>query len=163
MKVLLLGANGQLGWELKRSCPDTIHLITCDYPKVDFCSKTSINECLNISRPDFIINAAAYTAVDLAEKESQTAFKVNHEAVADIAQYADQNNIRMVHISTDYVFNGKNHKPWAVNDNPCPESVYGKSKLKGEIAVQEILKDKALIIRMPGSTHPMGKILSKPC
>ena len=157
MKVLLLGANGQLGWELKRSCPDTIHLITCDYPKVDFCSKTSINECLNISRPDFIINAAAYTAVDLAEKESQTAFKVNHEAVADIAQYADQNNIRMVHISTDYVFNGKNHKPWTVNDNPCPESVYGKSKLKGEIAVQEILKDKALIIRTAWLYSSHGK------
>ena len=112
---------------------------------------------MNISRPDFIINAAAYTAVDLAEKESQTAFKINHEAVADIAQYADQNNIRMVHISTDYVFNGKNHKPWTVNDNPCPESVYGKSKLKGEIAVQEILKGKALIIRTAWLYSSYGK------
>ncbi len=147
MKVLLLGANGQLGWELKRSCPAKINLITCDYPKVDFCSQTSINECLNTYQPDCIINCAAYTAVDLAEQESKTAFKVNHEAVADIAHYAAKNNIRLVHISTDYVFNGENFKPWTHVDTPCPESVYGKSKLKGEIAVQEILKDKALIIR----------------
>ena len=157
MKVLLFGVKGQLGWELQRSCPGKIQLITCDYPKVDFCSKTSINKCLNTSQPDCIINAAAYTAVDLAEQESQAAFKVNHEAVAGIAQYADQNNIRMIHISTDYVFNGKNHKPWAGNDNPCPESVYGKSKLKGEIAVQKILKDKALIIRTAWLYSSHGK------
>ncbi|MBC8440459.1 MAG: dTDP-4-dehydrorhamnose reductase [Deltaproteobacteria bacterium] len=147
MKVLLLGANSQLGWELQRTCPEKIQLISCDYPKVDFCSKTSIKQCLETSKPDCIINAAAYTAVDLAEKEIQTAFKVNHEAVADIAQYAGQNDIRLVHISTDYVFNGKNYRPWTIEDSPCPESVYGKSKLEGEIAVRDILKNKALIIR----------------
>lgn len=147
MKVLLFGATGQLGWELQQSCPEKIQLLPCDFPKVDFRSKTSLQECLSSSSPKCIINAAAYTAVDLAEKELQTAYRINHKAVAEIAQYARRNVIRMIHISTDYVFDGKNHKPWLPGDHPRPETAYGKSKLAGEISVQEALNTKALIIR----------------
>ena len=147
MKVLLLGANGQLGWELKRTCPQDIILTTCDYPKVDFLSTTSITTCIETARPDWIINAAAYTAVDKAEEEKETAERINHTAVREIAGLCRQNNIRLIQISTDFVFNGKAHRPYLPQDTPDPISTYGKTKLKGEQAVLEILKDDAAIIR----------------
>jgi len=86
MKVLLFGSNGQLGWELTRTCPENITLTTCDYPKVDFSSTSSINQCINTARPDFIINAAAYTNVDKAEQEKDLAYRINHLAVIEIAE-----------------------------------------------------------------------------
>jgi dTDP-4-dehydrorhamnose reductase len=147
MNVLLLGANGQLGWELTRTRPKNITLTTCDYPKVDFFSSTSISECINLTRPDCIINAVAYTAVDKAEQEQDLAFRINHEAVREIAEICSQNAISLVHISTDFIFNGQSFKPYKPNDTPDPVSVYGKSKLKGEQAVRKILGDQALIIR----------------
>lgn len=147
MKVLLLGANGQLGWELKRTCPQDIILTTCDYPKVDFLSTTSITTCIETAQPDWIINAAAYTAVDKAEEEKETADRINHTAVGEIAGLCRQNNIRLIQISTDFVFNGKNHRPYLPQDTPDPISTYGKTKLKGEQAVLEIIKDNAPIIR----------------
>lgn len=147
MKLLLLGSNGQLGWELSRTCPENIELLACDYPKIDFLSTNSIHKCIQETSPDWIINAAAYTAVEQAEKEKKAAFRINHEAVLEIAQLAKENNIRLFHISTDYVFNGKHFKPWTPEDQPEPQSVYGTSKLKGENAVRQILKDRALIIR----------------
>lgn len=147
MKVLLLGANGQLGWELKRTCPQDIILTTCDYPKVDFLSTTSIITCIEAAQPDWIINAAAYTAVDKAEEERDTADRINHTAVKEIAGLCRQNNMRLIQISTDFVFNGKAHRPYLPQDTPDPISIYGKTKLKGEQAVLEILKDDAAIIR----------------
>ena len=147
MKILVLGSNGQLGWELAQTCSKDINLLTCDYPKVDFLNSDSIKNCIKASSPDWIINAAAYTAVDQAESEKETAFRINHDAVRDIAQHANENNIRMVHISTDYVFSGRHFKPWESEDSTEPESVYGISKLHGEQAVKDILKDKAIIIR----------------
>ena len=147
MKALVIGANGQLGWELQRTCPDNINLLICDYPEIDLCSNASIHKCIAATSPDCIINAAAYTAVDKAEQEKDLAHKINHEAVFEIAKLSRENKIPMVHISTDFVFNGQNYKPYQPEDTPCPESVYGKSKLKGELAVKEILADKALIIR----------------
>lgn len=147
MKALVLGSNGQLGWELSRTCPENIDLLTCDYPKIDFLSSNSIKNCIKTSSPDWIINAAAYTAVDQAEKEIKTAFRLNHDAVREIALHARENNISLAHISTDYVFNGRHYKPWLPEDPAEPESVYGSSKLKGEQAVKKILKEKALIIR----------------
>jgi dTDP-4-dehydrorhamnose reductase len=147
MKILLLGANGQLGWELQRTCPDDVQLSVCDYPKIDFCSSSSIHDCIKKTSPDCIINAAAYTAVDRAEQEPELAYKVNHEAVLEIVKLAEKYKSYLVHISTDFVFSGQTHRPYQPTDIPCPESVYGKSKLKGEEAVNSILKDKALMIR----------------
>ncbi len=147
MNVLLLGSEGQLGWELQRTLPDHITLTTCDYPKVDFCSTQSIKQCINTTQPDCIINSAAYTAVDKAEQEEDLAFRINHQAVIEIAELCKQNNILLIHISTDFIFNGQHFKPYLPDDTPNPESVYGKSKLKGEQAVHKILQDKALIIR----------------
>jgi len=147
MKVLLFGSDGQLGWELQRTCPDTIEMVTCDYPNVDFCSAHTIEKCINATLPDCIINAAAYTAVDKAEQETDLAYRINHDAVLEIAERCKKNNIFMVQISTDFVFNGRNFKPYKPYDTPSPESVYGKSKREGEKAVLDILNDKALLIR----------------
>jgi dTDP-4-dehydrorhamnose reductase len=147
MKVLLLGSNGQLGWELQRTCPDKISITTCDYPKVNFCSSSSIKKCISLSKPDCIINAAAYTEVDKAEEERDLAHRINHDAVFEIAELCKKGNIPLIHISTDFIFNGRNFKPYMPDDTPDPKSVYGQSKLEGEEAVLKILGNKALIIR----------------
>ena len=147
MKVLVLGANGQLGWELQRTCPVNIALATCDFPKVDFGSPDSIRDCISTSQPECIINAAAYTEVDKAEQEEELAYRINHLATREIAELCKKNTISMVHISTDFIFNGQNFKPYRPDDTPDPKTVYGKSKLKGEQEVRKILEDNALIIR----------------
>ena len=147
MKVLLLGSNGQLGWELTRTCPKNITLTTCDYPKIDFCSTNSINQCIKVTQPDCIINAAAYTLVDKAEQEKDLAYRINHHAVLEIAELCRKNTISLIHISTDFIFNGQNFKPYQPDDTPDPKSVYGKSKLKGEQAIRKVFGDHSLIIR----------------
>ncbi|MCK5543004.1 MAG: dTDP-4-dehydrorhamnose reductase [Desulfobacterales bacterium] len=147
MKVLITGVHGQLGWELTRTCPSNITFFGADYPKIDLCDRSTINKWINTTHPDCIINAAAYTDVDKAEKEKSKALQVNHKGVENLALEAKQAKIRLAHISTDFVFNGEQSRPYSPDDKPCPESVYGKSKLEGELAVKEILIHKALIIR----------------
>ncbi|HKL00106.1 MAG TPA: dTDP-4-dehydrorhamnose reductase [Desulfotignum sp.] len=146
MKVLLLGSNGQLGWELQRTCPAGMDLTLCDYPKVDFTTTDSIAQCIQAASPDVIINAAAYTAVDKAETEPALADRINHLAVREIAGLCRTHNIRLVHISTDFVFSGNHCRPYQPRETPDPVSEYGRSKLQGEQAVQETL-DRSLIIR----------------
>ncbi len=154
MKVLVLGAGGQLGWELQRTYPPDVTLVFCDVPEVDFFSSDSIFKCITATRPDCIINAAAYTDVDKAEQEPAAADRINHAAVLEIARLCRQHHIFMVHISTDFVFSGRHFKPYHPNDTPDPESVYGKTKLAGEQAVRKNL-DEFLIIRTAGlySSH----------
>jgi dTDP-4-dehydrorhamnose reductase len=146
MKTLLLGSNGQLGWELQRTCPAGIDLTLCDFPKVDFTTTDSIEQCIQAASPDVIINAAAYTAVDKAETEPALADRINHLAVREIADICRTHNIRLVHISTDFVFNGNHFRPYQPLDTPHPVSEYGRSKHKGEQAILEILET-FLIIR----------------
>lgn len=157
MKVLLIGATGQLGWELVRTCPDTIELSALDCPEIDLCSRQSVDQCLRKVSPDCIINAAAYTAVDLAEQEEKAADLLNHQAVLELATLCEKNKIRLVHISTDFVFNGQHYRPYTPEDIPCPESVYGKSKLEGERAVEQVMNHRALIIRTAWLYSAHGK------
>lgn len=148
MKVLLIGSNGQLAWEIQRTCPDGVELTALGHTEIDLCSRQSIEKCINKISPDCIINAAAYTGVDKAEKDSKAAYQLNHKGVLYLAEQAEKNNIYLIHISTDFVFNGENFRPYKPNDCPCPESVYGKSKLEGELAVIRLMdKKNALIIR----------------
>ena len=147
MKVLLLGATGQLGWELTRTCPFNVQIQTCDHPKVDFTSTSSIRNCVNQDRFDYIINAAGYTAVDKAEAEKRLARQINAEAVELLAGLCKNNNIKLVHISTDFVFKGTHYKPYLPDDITEPQSVYGRTKLAGEKAVRRILGKDAFIIR----------------
>jgi dTDP-4-dehydrorhamnose reductase len=147
MKALVIGENGQLGWELKRTCPENVTLTAVDYPEIDLVKKEILSEILKSETPDWVINAAAYTAVDKAEEDKETAYNINHKGVENLCQEILKANSRMVHISTDFIFDGDSPKPYRPDDEPNPKSVYGDSKLKGEYAVLENLKQDALIIR----------------
>ena len=147
MKILLFGAGGQLGWELQRTCPVNIDLIPCGSSQVNFNEEHSIEACIKNANPDWIINAAAYTNVDKAEIEKDLARQINHKAVAQIAKAAKAQRTKLIHISTDFIFNGQGCRPYPIDAEPCPISVYGQTKLDGENAVQQILKEDAAIIR----------------
>ncbi len=147
MKVLLVGAEGQLGWELIRTCPNEVGLVAIDYPAIDICQKENVSAQVEAIAPDWIINAAAYTAVDKAETEPEPADQVNHQGARHLAEAAKTTPSRLVHVSTDFVFNGRNHKPYLPSDATDPQSVYGRTKRDGELAVRNILQDEALIVR----------------
>jgi dTDP-4-dehydrorhamnose reductase len=136
MKILLLGKNGQLGWELQRSLAPLGELIALDRNSADFCGDLSILqgllETLQTVRPDVIVNAAAHTAVDKAESEPELARLINASAPGVLAQQAQKLGAWLVHYSTDYVFDGSGTQPWQETDTPAPLSVYGQSKLEGE-------------------------------
>ncbi len=151
LKVLVTGSKGQLGSELQMLNDEFLMLnyrcffttskdldIT-DFQKVkSFCIENEIK---------IIINCAAYTAVDKAETEQELADKINHLAVKNLANISKEKNIKLIHISTDYVFDGKNYMPYTEYDLTNPQSVYGKTKLAGEHAIQEINPKNAIIIR----------------
>ncbi len=147
MKVLIIGSNGQLGWELQRCSPPDIKITAVDYPEIDLRQEAHIAEFIEKMQPQWMINAAAYTAVDNAEKDAESADVLNHKAVANLASLAKKNRIRFVHISTDFIFNGRNWRPYKPDDPADPISVYGISKLRGEIAARDILQDDLLIFR----------------
>jgi len=147
MKVLLLGAGGQLGWELQRTCPPDVDLTAYDYPQVDFNKGHSIEACISNTDPDWIINAAAYTAVDKAEEEKELARQINHNAVKQIARTAAAGQKKLIHISTDFIFSGNSCRPYPTDARPSPVSVYGRTKLDGENAVKQVLEGDAAIIR----------------
>mgnify|MGYP000976691202 CR=1 FL=1 len=147
MKILLFGAKGQLGWELGRTCPAGINLTACGSPEIDLMDSNSIAACIQNNQPEILINAAAYTAVDKAEQEQEAADKLNHIAVRQISDICSARNIHLIHISTDFIFNGMNHKPYLPQDKPDPVSTYGATKLKGELAIRAILGNNATIIR----------------
>lgn len=147
MKVLIVGSNGQLGWELQRTCPQGIEISAGDYPEIDITNNNVLGSVLDKEAPDWIVNSAAYTHVDGAEKEPEAAHSVNGEGAENLAREALRMNARLVHISTDFVFKGNSSTPYKPTDEPDPQSVYGKTKLSGESAVLTILKENALIIR----------------
>ena len=147
--ILVTGGNGQLGSELKELAPTyaNYHFIFTDVENLDICDHKVVTNFIDKSNINTIINCAAFTAVDKAEEQFELADKINHLAVANFAQIAKDKNIQLVHISTDYVFDGTNHKPYIESDRPNPQSVYGKTKLDGELAMQQINPQNSLIIR----------------
>ena len=136
MKLLLLGKNGQLGWELQRSLAPLGEVIALDRYSQDFCGDLGnlqgLAATVQAVRPDLIINAAAYTAVDNAESEPELARTINALAPGVLAQEADKLGAWLVHYSTDYVFDGSGSQPWLETDIPAPLNVYGQTKLEGE-------------------------------
>jgi dTDP-4-dehydrorhamnose reductase len=139
-RVLVTGENGQLGQSLKQLCTNYPHF-TFDFVgryELDLSNTKSIEAYFANNQYDAIINCAAYTAVDKAESEPELANQINHLAVKQLAEIAKQQNITLIHISTDYVFDGKNHKPYVESDTVNSQSVYGETKLKGEQAFLEV-------------------------
>ena len=167
--ILITGVSGQLGSEFRylsggmqdnqpvNKAPDYFNFIFVTRKELDientlqvadFCKKNNIN---------VIVNCAAYTAVDKAESEPEQAGAINHLAVKNLAKIAKEQKIKLIHISTDYVFDGTAHKPYKETDITNPQSIYGKSKLDGEQAMQTINPANSIIIRSLGIT------LLKPC
>jgi len=140
MKILLLGKNGQVGWELQRSLAPLGQVLALDSKSQDYCG--DLNDLQGLAAtvqrfaPDVIVNAAAYTAVDKAESEPDQALRVNAQAPAVLAAEAQKINALLVHYSTDYVFAGDGQTPWQESDPVGPLSVYGATKLQGEQAIQ---------------------------
>lgn len=132
MRVLLLGANGQVGSVLSRKLPNLGEVKACGRKEVDLTNKSSITKTIDEFNPDVIVNAAAYTVVDKAEGERELAFKINADAVGILAHEASKRNIWLIHYSTDYVFDGTKAGRYSESDTPNPINVYGESKLAGE-------------------------------
>jgi dTDP-4-dehydrorhamnose reductase len=137
MHILLLGKIGQLGWELSRTLPPLGKLTALDYPEIDLVHPQMIHGLIKEIRPDIIINATAYTAVDRAESEAQIAKAINGDAPGIMAEAARLVSAPLIHYSTDYVFDGAKGSPYLETDSPNPLGVYGQSKLAGELAVQQ--------------------------
>lgn len=151
MNVLVTGANGQLGSELRMLNDEfLIFNYKCFFTTsqdLDITDFKAVANYIKDNQINIIINCAAYTAVDKAESDEKNADLINHLAVKNLATISKENNIKLIHISTDYVFDGKAHMPYAEEDKTNPNSVYGKTKLDGERAMIEIDPANSIIIR----------------
>jgi len=147
MKILLTGANGQLGNEIRKlsSQYNTFEFIYTDVEELDITCDKSCLDLFNNIKPNYLINCAAYTAVDKAETDTATAYKINATAVKNLAEACKVHNTYMIHVSTDYVFDGKSCVPYKETDAVNPNSEYGKSKAEGE--KEALLYKNALVIR----------------
>ena len=147
MKVLITGKNGQLGSELQKNCPSNVELICFGSKELDISNVEQVNELLISNSPDIVINAAAYTAVDKAETDVDQAYAVNKQGAANLANVCKHINAKLIHISTDFVFDGTSTLPYTASDATNPLGVYGASKLAGEQAINEALGSQAIIVR----------------
>ena len=147
--ILVTGGNGQLGSELKEIAHNyqNYNFLFTDVSDLDITAHYEVRDFIERNNINVIINCAAYTAVDKSESEPELSNAVNHLAVANFAQIAKYKNIKLIHISTDYVFDGTNYKPYTETDLPNPKSVYGQTKLDGELALQKINPADSIIIR----------------
>jgi len=138
MRILLIGKNGQVGWELQRTLMPLGEIISTDYPETDLADFDGTRNLIRNLQPQVIVNAAAYTAVDQAESEPELAFEVNSAAPGVLAEEARAVGALLIHYSTDYVFDGEKGSPYTEDDVPDPINTYGASKLAGEKAVQQV-------------------------
>jgi len=146
MKLLIIGANGQLGWELgKRGSRQGFNTDCVDLPEFNITDQAQVAVQIEKSAPNMVINASAYTAVDKAESESELAFAVNEKGPLYLADACTAHGIPMVHVSTDYVFSGDKETPYLETDPVSPMGVYGQSKAAGEDAVRNRLKSHIII------------------
>jgi dTDP-4-dehydrorhamnose reductase len=135
LKIAVTGANGQLGFQLVKKLSGKVQLKAFDRASLNIADGSEVARKLTEFMPDIIINAAAYTAVDKAEQEQEQADAINHLGAEYLARTAEKLNAVLIHISTDYVFDGQSDTPYLETDKTNPQSVYGKTKLAGELAV----------------------------
>ena len=145
--ILITGSNGQLGNEMQQAAvrfPDFNYIYT-DVAELDICDKGALDAFVKANNVNVIVNCAAYTAVDKAEDDVELCYKINRDAVRNIAEVATENKVKVVHVSTDYVFDGTNYLPYTEDMPVCPATVYGKSKLEGEQALLENCKESVIL------------------
>jgi dTDP-4-dehydrorhamnose reductase len=156
LRILIVGAAGQVGLELQRSFADCGHVIAVDRESVNLAIADETRDLIRRTNPDVILNAAAYTAVDRAESEPELAMAINAQAPQILAEEALRRNALLVHYSTDYVFDGERHSPWTEVDEPHPQNSYGNSKLAGEQAIRRV-GGRYLIFRTSWVYGPHGQ------
>lgn len=145
--ILITGSHGQLGNEMQQAAvryPEFNYIYT-DVEELDICNKAALEGFIKANSVDFIVNCAAYTAVDKAEDDVELCYKINADAVRNIGEVAAVNGIKVIHVSTDYVFDGTNHLPYTEDETVCPATIYGKSKLAGEETLLESCKESVII------------------
>jgi dTDP-4-dehydrorhamnose reductase len=147
MKILIIGKNGQLANELLVEKPQDYQVLALGRNDVEITKLEALDKVVSDYQPSVIINSSAYTAVDKAESDIEAAYAINHIAVENIAKVAKKHLARLVHVSTDFVFNGESTKPYGVNDITSPTSAYGASKRAGELAIIDNYPENASIIR----------------
>jgi dTDP-4-dehydrorhamnose reductase len=155
VKVVITGKNGQLGWELCHRAPKTgVDIFAFDSSELDITQPRNVDHVFSSIKPDVVINCAAYTAVDKAESDKENAYLVNETGAINIADACKIIGARLLHVSTDFVFDGTKNCPYTVADTPNPLGVYGASKLAGEIGIRSLLPE-AVIVRTAWvySTH----------
>ena len=152
MKILVIGENGQLGRSIKNIFSDIQlnnedEFVFIGRKELDLSNEESISLYLNDNFFEIIVNCVGYTFVDKAESEEHLAYQINHLAVGKIAEISNKQKVKLIHISTDYIFDGFSEKSYLESDDPSPLNIYGKSKLAGEVAVCEAMQKNAIIIR----------------
>ena len=158
MKVLIVGASGQLGRSLQDAfSAREIDFLALSREDLDICNEEKVYETVANSNADVVINSAAYTDVEEAERDSEQAYKINEIGVRNLARASRKNNSKLINFSTDYVFSGLITKPWHVDSKANPITVYGKSKLAGENVVMKEYLENSLIIRTAWLYSPYGK------
>ncbi|MFI3247206.1 MAG: dTDP-4-dehydrorhamnose reductase [Ferrimonas sp.] len=157
MKILITGKGGQLAYELSKTAPEEIKVASYSSLELDITDSDKVLKLITTEKPDIVINAAAYTAVDQAESDQKMAFMVNENGTENLALACKKNGSKLIHISTDFIFSGAKSTPYKVTDNAQPVNVYGKSKLAGEQKALDILESDAIIIRTAWVYSSFGK------
>ena len=156
MKILVLGRQGQVARSLMEAGPRAgVEIVAAGRPEFDLCEAGSAAEIVTRYRPDLVINAAAYTQVDRAESDEVAAFAANADGAAHVAQACASHDIALIHLSTDFVFDGRKQQPYCEADQTYPLNAYGRSKREGELRVAAICK-KHLIVRTSWVYSPWG-------
>jgi dTDP-4-dehydrorhamnose reductase len=146
LKILIVGVRGQLGQDMKAIAASIGHAVSgVDVPDIDVTDPVMTQRVIAAHAPEVIINCSAYTAVDACETHEREAFAVNSDGIANIARAARKINARVVHYSTDYVFDGTGNAPYVESDVPNPKSVYGKSKLEGDRRLEQTLPNHIIL------------------
>ena len=156
MKVMITGGGGQVATALAKTRPPKTDVLNVSHAELDISDRDAVMQRVAKVRPDILVNAAAYTAVDRAESEKDLAFKVNADAAGYLAATAEVTSARFIHLSTDFVFDGIKSRPYKPADKTNPLSAYGASKLAGERQVAEILGARAIILRTSWVYAGMG-------
>ena len=147
MRALITGAGGQVGRSLASEAPAGAELLSCGHQDLDIADAGAVSRYISQHKPDVIINTAAYTAVDRAESEPDLARRINADGPRHLAEAARASGARLIHISTDFVFDGTASVPYSPDARPNPLSVYGATKLAGERAVLETLPERSTVLR----------------